>query len=301
MYRTARHYSTFAPSAPRAAQGGYIFGNPDQHLVDDALQIVLDMAIEKVNVAGRKFVENDLLEEPVYQTLSEQFIKNYKGDFEFVVDLRSKLARYNSLSVAQLKGALNCLVADERRRLGLIEKRTDAQVAPAQVATAQVAPAPVTASQSYFQPVFDATLCFASVPEGNPALRPGWYTVVLPDNGHVTLRLRETKPETLAQFRMPEGTLDVAFLKGSDNTGDYQKFAWAKGGRDAVLFRDYKNADAFKRQRQALEVLMGAHDLVALGKAYAMESNRCYVCNRLLTTPQSISEGIGPICKGNIG
>lgn len=29
--------------------------------------------------------------------------------------------------------------------------------------------------------------------------------------------------------------------------------------------------------------------------------NRCFVCGRVLTTPDSIAAGIGPICRQNVG
>jgi hypothetical protein len=45
-------------------------------------------------------------------------------------------------------------------------------------------------------------------------------------------------------------------------------------------------------------VLLGStdEDRTEAGKAYALASGCCYICNRLLTTPESIADGIGPVC-----
>lgn len=123
----------------------------------------------------------------------------------------------------------------------------------------------------------------------------GYYTVKFDDGTHVTLRLRTQNGK---QF--------VGHLYGPINTSQYGTFGIVQGASYRLFKYDKRNgqsyrqvtAETFKRQIDALEILMGSQDVVKYGKAYAAASKRCYRCNRLLTEPESIESGIGPICAG---
>ena len=117
-------------------------------------------------------------------------------------------------------------------------------------------------------------------------VQPGYYTVVLAD-GHVTFRVKRQAPG--ANFA--PGELVVARLRGPQNDADYTGVAFIKEGGVLVVWKKFRD-DA--RLRAALDVLVGDPRAAALG--YAQAAGCCYVCGRLLTTPESIDSGIGPVC-----
>lgn len=131
-----------------------------------------------------------------------------------------------------------------------------------------------------------AQAALARLPAPPVELKDGYYTVQLAD-GHVTLRV-ERRGET-AKFA--PGEQIVARLTGPQNTSDYQGVAFAKPGPRFMTWKRFRG-DA--RLADALAVLAGDPKAAALG--YARESGRCYLCGRLLTTPESLDSGIGPVC-----
>lgn len=130
-------------------------------------------------------------------------------------------------------------------------------------------------------------------PVSTAPLAVGFYTVSFADGEYVTIRVQEDfrdKPD--ANCRV------VGFLSGANNTSDYTGFAFVIGGQ----IRTWKRyAGKLDRQHEAVRVLMGAESVQEYGKAYAQQSGNCYVCGRTLTTPESISKGIGPICEQREG
>jgi hypothetical protein len=80
------------------------------------------------------------------------------------------------------------------------------------------------------------------------------------------------------------------FLSGSDNDSDYTGFAFLRGSTVQIWSRFKDNT----KLARAMEIILGDPD--ASGEAYAVESNRCFRCNRTLTVPSSIHRGLGPEC-----
>ena len=80
------------------------------------------------------------------------------------------------------------------------------------------------------------------------------------------------------------------YLSGSDNDSDYTGFAFLRGTTVQMWSRFKDNT----RLARAMELILGDPD--ASGEAYAIESNRCFRCNRTLTVPSSIHRGLGPEC-----
>lgn len=83
----------------------------------------------------------------------------------------------------------------------------------------------------------------------------------------------------------------ACYLSGPDNESSYTQFAFVDGRKRGVWNR-YKSS---ARIVEALDVLLNG-DADDAGRRYAMQSGNCYICNRTLTTPESIERGIGPIC-----
>ena len=125
-------------------------------------------------------------------------------------------------------------------------------------------------------------------PEGPAPVLRGYFTIVREDGGHRTYRL-ETKP--LTSHFAPGKTIVVELLTGPDNTSSYRGVAFATSTGLHVWKRF---ADSGPDLRKDWAAIIG--DPKGAGKRYAKESGNCWVCGRLLTTPESIAAGIGPVC-----
>lgn len=114
----------------------------------------------------------------------------------------------------------------------------------------------------------------------------GWYTIVGPKGGHRTLRLQAVEGEPVKQW--------LAYLSGSDNEGDYTSIGFVTG-TEVRLFNKYigQYTDIVAAARF---LVRNAANIGEYGRQYALQSGKCYVCNRKLTTPESIAAGIGPVC-----
>lgn len=129
-------------------------------------------------------------------------------------------------------------------------------------------------------------------PEDLGQMRPvrnGIYTAVMADGSRTTLRLSQMKDDPSGQW--------VGYLHGPNNDSDYTGFAFYRNGR-LVVFKKYRDG-SFKRQEEAFAVVAG--DPAKAGEAYALESGRCFRCNRTLTVPASIHRGMGPDCAAREG
>ena len=120
-------------------------------------------------------------------------------------------------------------------------------------------------------------LDFATVPQ------TGIYTVE-GDEGHTTFSLHYQKED---QDFFP-GKVLVRVLRGTDNTSDYESVGYCDPQRNRViLWKKYKDADVAWK-----------HDLATLlaDPSSVLEAKTCRRCNRLLTEPVSLANGIGPEC-----
>lgn len=117
----------------------------------------------------------------------------------------------------------------------------------------------------------------------------GYYTVVMEDGSYMTLRLKDS-------FRSSFSGEQVAcYLAGPNNEHDYVSFAFVQGG-NVMLFKRF--SDSHELRHVIVGLLSDPEEAKAMGIAYAKQSGNCYVCNRTLTTPESIEAGIGPTCAG---
>lgn len=121
----------------------------------------------------------------------------------------------------------------------------------------------------------------------------GYYTVEF-ENTHVTLRVTEGS----GGF---EGRKIVSLLVGSDNTSDYLGMGDVMGQHFRMWRRSQSHPKAGHVITAVSMLMHGTQDQqTEYGKAYARRSGNCYVCGRLLTTPESIERGIGPVCAEGI-
>lgn len=127
-------------------------------------------------------------------------------------------------------------------------------------------------------------------------LQDGYYTVVFDFGGqrrHKTFRIYTGK-----KGKFGEGRQMVAVFLGTenDNDNDYQTFAFLSGGTLAV----WKRFALYEHEIAAINYMLEGEHAEDAGILYALESNRCRRCGRLLTNPASITNTYGPECGKKI-
>lgn len=97
-----------------------------------------------------------------------------------------------------------------------------------------------------------------------------------------------------------KGKQIVALLSGPDNENDYQGFGFVTDA--GIKVWSSKKTAFFTTLSAMVEQYLGIHRYGFTFKDIEFkEAKRCMVCNRLLTTPESIARGVGPECatRGN--
>lgn len=148
-----------------------------------------------------------------------------------------------------------------------------------------------------------------------PKMQNGTYTVSHPTGGHFTIKLYTETARSSPLL----GKRIFAMLVGPNNTHDFQGVAfWDDAKETAYVWRRFKKQPdssfpvnayhwswdnwSVTEQRIALlcDLIIRAKrpgGAVAALQGYTVQlAGRCLVCNRKLTTPESIEYGIGPIC-----
>lgn len=146
-----------------------------------------------------------------------------------------------------------------------------------------------------------------------PLLFNGTYTVTVPDRGHFTIRVHTAQDGKLKGRRI------ISMLTGSDNEGDYTGLAfWNDDRGSAQVWKKHRSAGtcpsfngstwdrAWNKTERKLAVFLDLALHSNGGHWYAkgcrlFEEKRCLMCNRKLTTPESIESGIGPVCAHRRG
>jgi hypothetical protein len=189
-----------------------------------------------------------------------EYVNSYTGTFAFMLNMRGWVNF--GLSDAQVAGVVNCALNDYRH----------AQRQAAVQAAQEIVTAPSTPART-----FDHSKQYVA---------DGYYTVVGPKGGHRTLRITTIDDNGTKQW--------LAYLSGADNVGDYKSIGFVNGN-EVSLFSKYvgQYADIMAAARFLVK---NVDKLDECGRQYAIRSGKCYRCNRLLTTPESVARGLGPIC-----
>lgn len=221
--------------------------------------------IEALAAREARVTTADLTDRNLY-SMAMDYAQSYAGTFPFMVSMALQVSVHGQwLTENQAVAVLNCMVAEHRFQ----SKRAAVQQAEAIVS------APTTSTREYNHSAQVVT--------------DGWYTIVGPKGGHRTLRLQtvEEKSDGVKQW--------LAYLSGSDNEGDYLTIGFVHGN-EVKLFRKHegKYADIVAAARFLIK---NADKIGEYGKQYALRSGKCYRCGRKLTTPESIANGIGPVCS----
>lgn len=129
-----------------------------------------------------------------------------------------------------------------------------------------------------------------------PILLPlGTYTMGLADGTHFTFRVRDVMSGRLAGKRI------VEYLFGPNNSLDFRAFATVNANSINV-WRRFEGGKLVQRARE-IEVLArgDAAGIEAAGLLYAVKSQRCRRCNRVLTVEESVTTGYGAVCAAIVG
>ena len=210
---------------------------------------------------GLRITADDVMGNAKLMQVANEYTQSYSGDFPFMLSMvHHHVISGQFFSDAQAAAVLNCAIAEYNYQ----SKRQAVQQAQEIVASAPVA--------------YDHTRQYVT---------DGWYTIVGPKGGHRTLRLTTIEDgDSVKQW--------LAYLNGADNENSYLTVGTVHGN-EVRLFR--KNEGKYQDIVAAARFLIrNAANIGEYGRQYALRSGRCYVCNRKLTTPESIAAGIGPVC-----
>lgn len=132
----------------------------------------------------------------------------------------------------------------------------------------------------------------------------GIYTIENEAGDHRTISIRTQKKD--ASFA--PGERIAALLTGPENEKDYQGFAFVKD-EGFIVWRKKRGVNGrvstyewYAKILQCLELQPSEMEEVEAtvslsGRTYKiLLSKRCMICNRRLTTPESVRAGIGPVC-----
>lgn len=127
---------------------------------------------------------------------------------------------------------------------------------------------------------------------GKPTISNGIYTLTFPSGEHRTFRIHTKKPDA----KFAPGQRIFSMLIGPDNTKDFEGCGFV----DDSGIKMWKRFKGHKQEKYAELVWLLGTGCEAEG--YSLEvSKKCWVCNRDLTTPESVKYEIGPLCREKIG
>ncbi len=119
----------------------------------------------------------------------------------------------------------------------------------------------------------------------------GTYTLINKEKQtHITLRIHTVQKGNLKGKRI------VSKLVGPDNNTSYQGFAFVTEKDKIVVWTKYRNDKNWKIVNILRNSIVYGQGNKYADKVEMRLSKLCVRCNRKLTTPQSLADGIGPIC-----
>lgn len=118
----------------------------------------------------------------------------------------------------------------------------------------------------------------------------GILTIVSKRTGeHRTVKISTQSKDS----KFAPGKRVVALLSGPDNESDYRSFGFVDEHSGVVLFRKHQDSAFYVWLRRFLN-----NPVEYVESVDVLFEGRCRVCNRVLTEPESIMSGIGPVCAG---
>lgn len=218
-------------------------------------------AIRAAVAAGVKFTDDNMT--LALQMAANNWVAAYTGDFDYVVDLQRKLRSSGKLSIGQLRGAANCMLADERRKVA-------------------AASAPALMLDGNYKSIVEF---MANVPLQYPKLRMAFEGTAIRLNragkaskyaGAVNVTAEE---ET---WNDRDGRMERRWLGRIELDG---KLTAGKGMTNVII--------------GMLDAL--ALNPAEVAAAYGKLTSRCCFCGKELSTAESLAVGYGPDCADHFG
>jgi hypothetical protein len=132
----------------------------------------------------------------------------------------------------------------------------------------------------------------AAMPTAAGVLPNGFHTLLFPDGSHRTFRVHTKKNSA----KFAPGKRIVSLLIGPDRSSDFEGFAFLEA--DGIkLWNRFRKAGGGEGQHERFARLLWAlSDGEVIDGYELLTSKRCLICNRELTSPESLALGIGPLC-----
>jgi hypothetical protein len=107
---------------------------------------------------------------------------------------------------------------------------------------------------------------------------------------HITLRIHTVKSGDLKGKRI------ISKMNGRDNTRDYQGIAFLNKQDTYSLWARHRTDKNASTISILLAMIIKGKESRFSDRVEIKESRKCLRCNRKLTNPQSVEDGIGPEC-----
>jgi len=125
----------------------------------------------------------------------------------------------------------------------------------------------------------------------NKKIYNGTYTLINTETGtYITLKIHTVQEGNLKGKRI------VSKLVGRDNENSYEGFGFIHKETGIDVWRNKRNPKNWQILKILRSLIINGERSRWYGKVELKLSKRCLRCNRKLTTPQSIEDGIGPEC-----
>jgi len=119
----------------------------------------------------------------------------------------------------------------------------------------------------------------------------GTFTLINKDTEtYVTLKIHTVQKGNLEGKRM------VSKLIGPDNETSYKGFAFVDDNDNINVWRKCQDKKTLQTAHILRSMAIDGDKSKYADKVDMQLSKRCMRCNRKLTTPQSLEDGIGPLC-----
>ncbi|MBW2672169.1 MAG: hypothetical protein JRD89_01975 [Deltaproteobacteria bacterium] len=120
----------------------------------------------------------------------------------------------------------------------------------------------------------------------------GEITMENPETGkHRTIRIKTQKDDD----NFAPGERIAYLLNGHNNERDYLPFAFVKTNGRVIVWKKFRGDEQPSSYEKLATMIADPVRFEERGIRYLF-STSCRRCNRLLTTPESIQNGIGPTC-----
>jgi hypothetical protein len=276
-----------------------------------------ELVVKVADTLGRKFELQDIINGGaqgtwLYETAGEwltQVPEEETAWSDWLAELARKYKRGGGLTDGQAKGVLNCLVASERRKarmvaparnaelLGKLERQKPYRNPDAEdnrleeIAERRAEEEAARAYRESLREDEDEVNARAYTHHMAAQVSKGFYTIVSPE-GNRTLKISKWGED---RYREGQVVRWISFLSGSNNTSDYTTFARQDEDGELHMLTKFKG-NAMLKEMAELILFGTVSERDEMRGAYALESNNCAICNRMLTVEDSIRRGIGPIC-----